>query len=307
MSKFSGVLCIDEVHESSRHILFATDPILNTTIAWDVVEKCDQASMDAFLDDIKALGFSPVVVITDGSPLYTEALSERWQDVEHQLCIFHVLAEINRDVLRAARAVRNELPKPKKRRRGPPCKRGRPREHDDRRAFVTEHLYLIVKRLDRFTDDNEIDWARMIEIDPRFETLKGFVDRVHGLFEKGIDKRTARLRHTLLLNKEVYTEYPQLERAMRRLTPEKFEKMIVFMSYTNLDRTNNHVERGNRSFRMLQKTRYRRRHRRTILLALELDVLRRWRKHPLYAAYAIKAKRLRRRAKRYGATYRKAS
>ena len=203
MANSSGILCIAEVHEGTRPILFATDPLLNTTIAWEVVEKCNQASIDAFLNEIKAMVFSPAVVITDGSPLYTEALAERWQHVEHQLCIFHVLAEINRDVLRAARAIRNELPKPKKRRRGRPCKRGRPREHDGRRAFVTKHLYLIVKRLDRFTEDDETDWARMIQIDARLETLKGFINRVHGLFEKEIDKRTARLRHTLLLNNEV--------------------------------------------------------------------------------------------------------
>lgn len=283
------------MHEGARHILFATDPLLDATIAWEVVGKCDQAAIDAFLDEIKALGFSPVVVITDGSPLYKQALTERWRDVEHQLCIFHVLAEINKDVLRAARAIQGELPKPKKRRRGRPCKLGRPRENDDRRAFVNEHLYLIVKRLDRFTEDDDADWARMVEIDDRFETLKGFVDDVHGLFEKGTTKKTARLRRTLLANNEAYSEYPHLERAIRRLAPEKFDKMIVFMKYTNLDRTNNHVERGNRSFRMLQKTRYRRRHRRTILLALELHVLRRWRKHRLYPAGVTRPKRLRRR------------
>lgn len=300
------MLCIDEVHEGTRHILFATDPLLDTTIAWDVVSQCDQAAIDAFLDDIKAMGFSPRVVITDGSALYKQTLVERWSEVEHQLCIFHVLAEINKDVLRAARAIRNELPKPKRRRRGRPCKRGRPRERDDRRVFVSELLYLIVKRRDRFTESDELDWACMIEIDARFATLKRFVDAVHGLFEKGIDKRTARLRRTLLLRNEAYAGDVHLARAMRRLIAEKFEKMIVFMTYINLDRTNNHVERGNRSFRMIQKTRYRRRRRHTIRLALELHVLRRWKKHPLYTR-SERPKRLRKRPKRTKMTYRRAA
>lgn len=289
------MLCIDEVHEGARHILFATDPLLDATIAWEVVDKCNQEAIDAFLDNIKTMGFSPQVVITDGSPLYKQTLVERWSDVEHQLCIFHVLAEINKDVLKSARSIRDELPKPKKRRRGPPCKRGRPRKHDERRAFVSERLYLVVKRRDRFTEQDETDWTRMIEIDARFEVLKQFVDAVHGLFEKGIDQRTARLRRTLLVRNEAYFGDIHLERAMRRLAIEKFEKMIVFMRYTNLDRTNNHVERGNRSFRMLQKTRYRRRHRRTIRLALELHVLRRWQEHPLHIVPAQRPKRLRRR------------
>lgn len=289
------MLCIDEVHEGARHILFATDPLLDATIAWKVADKCDQAAIDAFLDDIRAMGFSPQVVVTDGSPLYKQALVARWSDVEHQLCIFHVLAEINKDVLKSARSIRDELPQPRKRRRGRPCKRGRPRAHDDRRTFVSERLYLIVKRRERFTEQDAADWVRMVGIDARFETLKRFVDAVHGLFERGIDKRVARLRRTLLLRNEAYAGDAHLERAMRRLAVEKFEKMIVFMRYTNLDRTNNHVERGNRSFRMLQKTRYRRRHARTIRLALELHVLRRWRKHPLRTAHAKRPKRLRRR------------
>lgn len=282
MQNASGVLCIDEVHERSRHILFATDPILDTTVHWDVVKTCDQATLDAFLDEIKALGFSPRAIITDGSPLYTDALTERWETVEHQLCIFHVLAEINKDVLKALRAIRDELPQPKKYRRGRPSKRGRPRKKDDRRAFVFEQRYLIVKRRDRFTAEDEANWKRMREIDPRFETLRNFIDDAHALFEKGISQQAARNRHTRLLNNPAYRDFPHLGRAKKRLKHKKFEKMIVFLNYANLDRTNNHVERGNRTFRMLQKTRYRRRRRHTILLALELHLLRRWRKHPRY-------------------------
>lgn len=295
LGRFSGVLCIDEVHEGSRHILFATDPLLDATIAWDVVKKCDQEAIDAFLDRIRAMGFSPEVVITDGSALYKESLVERWETVEHQLCIFHVLAKINEDVLRAARAFRDALPKPKRYRRGRPCRRGRPRKRDDRRKFVTEHLYLVVKRRDRFTAEDETDWRRMVGIDPRLETLKRFVDDVHGLFERGITKQAARRRRNRLARNAAYVEIPELKRAIHRLARGKFEKMIVFLAYENLDRTNNHVERGNRSFRMMQKTRYRRRRTRTLMLALELHVLRHWREHPLHAARARPAKRLKRR------------
>lgn len=284
------------MHEGrKRHVLFATDPLLDATIAWEVVKKCDQEAINAFLGRIRAMGFRPEVVITDGSPLYKQSLFERWADVEHQLCIFHVLAKINEDVLKAARGFRDALPKPKRYRRGRPCKRGRPRKRDDRRKFVTEHLYLIVKRRDRFTEDDLADWRRMVGIDSRFETLKRFVDEVHGLFERGITKSTARRRRNRLAKDPAYTEIPQLRRAVHRLARQKFEKMIVFMDYENLDRTNNHVERGNRSFRMLQKTRYRRRRTRTIMLALELHVLRRWREHPLHAARKIRPKRLKRR------------
>jgi hypothetical protein len=283
------------VHEGPRHILFATDPLLDATIAWDVVKKCDQEAMDGFLDRIRAMGFSPEVVITDGSALYKQSLFERWADVEHQLCVFHVLAKINEDVLKAARALRDALPKPKRYRRGRPCKRGRPRKRDDRRKFVTGHLYLVVKRRDRFAAEDEADWRKMVGIDPAFETLKRFVDEVRGLFERGVTKRAARRRRNRLAKNPDYTDVPQLKRAVHRVARRKFEKMIVFLAYENLDRTNNHVERGNRSFRMLQKTRYRRRRTRTIMLALELHVLRRWREHPLHAAGKAGPRKLKRR------------
>lgn len=284
------------MHEGrKRHVLFATDPLLDATISWDVVGNCDSAAMNAFLDGIKGMGFIPVVVITDGSALYKEALVERWEAVEHQLCIFHVLANINRDVLDAARAILKTLPKPKRYPRGRPKKRGRKRKKDDRRKFVSDRLHLIVKRRDRFTEDDRADWRRMVEINARFETLKGFVDEVHGLFEEGITRQTARRRRNRLAKDPVYLDIPQLKRAIHRVRRHEFEKMIVFMAYENLDRTNNHVERGNRSFRMIQKTRYRRRRTRTIMLALELHVLRRWRKHPLVTGEKRRIKRLRKR------------
>ena len=50
----------------------------------------------------------------------------------------------------------------------------------------------------------------------------------------------------------------------------------------NVDCTNNHVERNNRVFRMMQKTRYKRRKSHTLEKALELDLHARMLKHPLY-------------------------
>ncbi len=58
--------------------------------------------------------------------------------------------------------------------------------------------------------------------------------------------------------------------------------MIVYLGWENVDRTNNHVERHNRVFRMLQKTRYKRRKVHTIEKAIELDLYSRMLRHPLY-------------------------
>jgi hypothetical protein len=75
-----------------------------------------------------------------------------------------------------------------------------------------------------------------------------------------------------MANKPVYQANPFLARALKKLAKKKSEKMIVFLAWENVDCTNNHVERNNRVFRMMQKTRYKRRRTHTIQMALELDL-----------------------------------
>jgi hypothetical protein len=71
---------------------------------------------------------------------------------------------------------------------------------------------------------------------------------------------------------------------MKKLAKEKFNKMIVFLAWDNVDCTNNHVERNNRVFRMMQKTRYKRRKAHTLEKAVELELYARMMRHPLYQA-----------------------
>lgn len=276
------MLCLDEVHERGRTILFATDPLLDATVGWKIVNRNDQASMDGFLDELKAAGFGPEVVITDGSALYKESLTARWREVAHQLCIFHVLQDAGREILEAVRDIRRDLPKPRRHRRGRPSGRGRPRRKDDRRAFITEHLHLVVKKGESWTKEDRQAWARLLEIGPRFGLLREFVEKLYGCLLKGLTPQQARYRRTRLVNDPRFASDPHLRRLITMLAPEKFEKMIVFLSHPRAERTNNHVERNNRAFRLVQKTRYRRRRTHTIELALWLHIARRWRKHPKY-------------------------
>ena len=85
-----------------------------------------------------------------------------------------------------------------------------------------------------------------------------------------------------MVNNPEYQANPFLARALKKLDKAKFEKMIVFLGWENVDCTNNHVERNNRVFRMMQKTRYKRRKPHTLEKALELDLHARMLKHPLY-------------------------
>jgi hypothetical protein len=69
-ANFSGVLCLDEVHDSGRTLLFATDPLNNFTVSFTLAAHNDQAHMDTFLQALKERGLDVEVAITDGSPLY---------------------------------------------------------------------------------------------------------------------------------------------------------------------------------------------------------------------------------------------
>ena len=293
LSNFSGVLCLDEVHDSGKTILFATDPLGDFTVSFQVVEKNDQAHMDAFLQHLKDRGLHVQVAITDGSPLYKDSLQSYWRDIEHQLCLFHVIKEVNSLILDGVRAIKNGLRrqgnKGRKRRPGRPTQkvqqqrqRRQQMSKKEQATFIWDHQYLIVRKEEELSDQDKDDLALMFTIAPELELFRRFNAQFYRLFEKGISQQTARCRRTRLVNNPDYQANPFLARALKKLARDRFEKMIVFLSWENVECTNNHVERNNRAFRMLQKTRYKRRKTHTLEKALELDLYARMLKHPLY-------------------------
>lgn len=294
VAHFSGVACIDEVHEGPRVILYATDPLSDFTIHFAVNHANDQEHMNAFLEELKAMGIHPKVAITDGSVLYKDALREIWEGIEHQLCIFHVIKEVNKVVLNALRSVKNRLRrqgnKGRRRKRGRPTKavqkrmRSRTkRTRQEEATFLWENQHLVVRKKESMGEEDHETLAEMIRIAPAVKILRRFNQDFYRLFERGITQRQARCRRTRMVNNPDYQADPFLKRALKKLRKERFEKMIVFLKYgEDFQRTSNHVERNNRGFRMLQKTRYKRRTTRTICMAIELDLYDRMLRHALF-------------------------
>ena len=291
-ANFSGVLCLDEVHDSGRTILFATDPLGDFTVAFKLVETNDQEQMDTFLQALKDRGLDAQVVITDGSPLYKDALQRYWAEVEHQLCVFHVIKEVNKLLLDGVRAIKNRLNRQGN--KGRKKRRGRPTKHAQRRrqhrsgmrkkaqaTFIWEHQYLIVRKEDDLSEQDREDLALLFQIAPELTLFRQFNRQFYRLFEKGITKQCARSRRTRMVNNPLYQANAFLAKALKKISKDKFDKMIVFLGWENGQRTNNHVERNNRVFRMMQKTRYKRRKPHTIAKALELELYARMVEHPL--------------------------
>ena len=293
-ANFSGVFCIDEVHDSGRTILFATDPLGDFTVSFKVVETNDQVHMNLFFQSLKDRGLDVEVAITDGSPLYKDALQSYWSEIAHQLCVFHVIKDVNKLILDGVRAIKNALKrqgnKGRKKRRGRPSKKAQ--HHRQRRggmskkeqaSFIWEHQYLIVRKQDDLSEQDHEDLALLFQIAPELKLFRQFNQQFYRLFALGITKQCARYRRTRMANNPQYQANNFLAKALKKISKDKFDNMIVFLGWENIERTNNHVERNNRVFRMLQKTRYKRRKVHTIEKALELELYARMVAHPLYA------------------------
>jgi Transposase len=286
LDQFSGTLCIDEIHLGRKALLLATDPLGDFPVAFALVRANDHGHMRRFLQNLKVWGFSPRVVITDGSNLYPAPLAELWPQARHQLCIFHVLKDVNDCVLDAFRRLRRRLGQSGRRkgRRGRPSKaqrRARARRgarKRDRAHFLWKHRHLLVRRPDELSDRERQGLLQMLAYLPALGVLRRFVAQVHHLFDPGQSPHQARCRRAALARVPEYQADADLARAVAMLSAEKFEKMVAYLHGPAAwrVRTNNHVERVNRRLRYFEKVRYKWRRRRTLVrfVVLALD---RWR------------------------------
>lgn len=286
LEHFSGTLCVDELHLGRYTLLLATDPVNDFPVGFALVDRNDQAHMRRFLGNLRAHGLSPQVVITDGSSLYPQLLAELWPTALHQLCVFHVLQDLNRHVLDAVKRMRRELgrrgKRGRKRRRGRPTKaqararKRKPLSAHEKAHFVFKHRYLITTRRDNLSSQDKKNLTTMCQYLPGLRTLRTFVDRMHGLFEVKQSPHQAQCRRAKLVGHAAFQRVPELAEAMKMLEPEKFEKMIAFLHrpVRKRIRTNNHVERTNRQLRYFEKVRYKWRQRRSIVRFILLAIRR---------------------------------
>jgi transcription elongation factor Elf1 len=287
LEHFSGTLCIDEIHLGHRTLLLATDPLSDFPVAFALVSANDHEHMRRFLQNLKQWGFLPQVVVSDGSNLYPKLLAGVWPQARHQLCIFHVLKDINTCILDAVRRLRRQHAAKaagRKRRRGRPSRsqqRARARQGKTKKEqayFIWKHRHLLVTRPENLSGRQRRWLSHMFQHVPALRCLRAFVLEVYGLFDPSRGLRQIVTRWANLVENPAYLANPDLVRALQMLSPEKFEKMIAYLESPlgQRVRTNNHVERTNRRLRYLEKVRYKWRRRRTIVrfVVLAFD---RWR------------------------------
>lgn len=198
LSEFSGTQCVDEIHLGYRVVLLASDPITDNPVACALVSSNDAAPRQRFLRNLKNHGFSPSTIITDRSPVYPKTIPKVWPEAKHQLCVFHVMSEINDHVLDAVREVRRAIkPKRTKKSRGRPSKRNLARvkklkelrEQADR-LFRRRHL-IVTKRTNIKVEDQTTFHELLSLSATLLGTPRAFVDDLHELFAIRRSKKQA--------------------------------------------------------------------------------------------------------------------
>ena len=287
LERFSGTLCVDELHLGVYTLLLATDPLADLPVGFALVGANDQEHMGRFLRNLARGGLQPEVVVSDGSNLYPELLAEIWPKAQHQLCVFHLLRDVLNKVLAAVRRLRQAQARRgragRKRRRGRPGKRpqGRRRQRGptarEKAAFVWKHRFLVVKKTAKLTKAERKDLEQLLAYLPELRLLRSFSQDIYRLLEDSKTLRVARWRWTWLRYDPKYQEVGELVAALELLAEAKLTKAMAFVQQPRRRqvRTNNHVERMNRRLRFTEKVRYRWRKRKWVVrwVVLLLDIV----------------------------------
>ena len=282
LADFSGYVAADELYDGPFCILSAVDNRRYKRILYDVLDHDPthediRACLGRLKTALVARGLTLCGVTTDGSALYPEPLKEVFGKVQHQLCQFHLVAEVVKAVVGAVASARKGLaahqPKlPKGRPSTPAAKQA---AHTKKRlaaqgAALFTHRSLFVQRHLNTTDRKTL-W-RVSRGWPQLHALRAVMDQVYALFDRRCRTQTA-LDKLAKLRRRVQ-RLPSLCDTLKKLFAPTLEKALTFLDETLLPSTSNAVERGNRRYRKMQKHVYRVRTQVQIGARLALDMWR---------------------------------
>jgi hypothetical protein len=282
LADFSGSVAADELYDGPFCMLSAVDNRHSKRILYDVLDH------DPTHDDIRAFlwrlqtalqarNLTLLGITTDGSALSPVPLAEVFGDVPHQICTFHIVAEVNKAVLGAVASTRKGLaaqqPKLRKGRPSTPAAKQAARTKkrlEAQRAALFTHRYLCVHRHLNKTDRKTL-W-RLSRGLPQLQALRAIMEQVYALFDRRCRTPTA-LDKLAKLRRRVQ-RFASLGDTLKKLFAPTLEKALTFLDDTLLPSTSNAVERGNRRYRKRQKHVYRVRTQMQISARLALDMWR---------------------------------
>jgi hypothetical protein len=265
LADFSGYIAADELYDGPFCVLSIVDNHTFKRLLYEVLDH-DPTHDDMtlffrrFRRELDRRGMTLRGVTTDGSPLYPEPLAQGFPGVAHQVCEFHVLKEINREILKAVTQVRRDLKKTL-----PRLNRGRPssfqarqathrkKKQEDKIADLFEHRYLFVQHSLRGRDQKV--FLRITPGFPNLRNVRSIMDQVYRLFDRRCRTETA-LEKLAVLRRRV-RRFHTLGQTLKKLFTPNIEKALTFLDDSQLPSTSNAVERGYRRHRKMQKSIYR--------------------------------------------------
>jgi hypothetical protein len=281
-ANFSGYVAADELYDGPFCMLSAVDNRGYKRILYEVLDHDPtHADIRAFLERLKtalaARALTLCGVTTDGSALSPAPLREVFGEVPHQICTFHIIAELSKAVLGAVASARKGLAahQPKLRRGRPStpaakqAARTKKRLEAQRTALFT-HRYLLVQRHVSKTERKML-W-RITRGLPHVYGLRVLMDQVYALFDRRCRTQTA-LDKLDKLRRRLQRFRPLGETRKKRFSPT-LEKALTLLDDKLLPSTSHAVERGNRRYRKMQKRVYRVRTQAQIRARLALDMWR---------------------------------
>lgn len=281
LADFSGYIAADELYDGPFCVLSIVDNHRFRRLIYEVLDH-DPTHEDItrffrrFQRALEARGLTLLGITTDGSPLYPGPIAEVFGPVPHQLCQFHVIAELTRVILKAVAKVRRHMKKGLlKLPRGRPCaaQRNAVRRKKRLQEKITAlfgRRYLFVKH---HLSPAEKKTLRTITRGlPHLRRLRAIMDEVYRLFDRRCRTETA-LAKLARLRRRV-RRFKTLRQALKRLFSPNLEKALTFLNDSLLPATSNAVERRNRRHRKMQKTVYRVRSQPHIHQRIALDMLR---------------------------------
>ena len=280
LANFSGYVAADELYDGPFCILSVVDNRRYKRLLYEVLDH-DPTHDDirAFLRRLKtalvARNLTLLGVTTDGSALYPEPLREVFGKVRHQICQFHVVAEVSKAVLRAVASARKGLAAQQ-----PKLRRGRPRTPAAKQAARTKkrleaqrtalftHRYLFIQRHVSKTE-RKLLW-RLTRGLPHVYVLRVLMEQLYALFDRRCRPQTALDKLAKLRRRRL--RFPQVGETLKKLFAPTLDKALTFLDDKLLPSSSNAVERGNRRYRKMQKSVYRVRTQAQIRARLALDM-----------------------------------
>jgi hypothetical protein len=281
LANFSGYIAADELYDGPYCVLSIVDNHHFQRLIYEVLdhnptEEDITRFFQRFRAELDKRGLSLEGLTTDGSPLYPTPIAGVFGPIPHQVCEFHVLAELIKAVLKVIANVRRQLKATL-----PPFGRGRPSKANGKRAArkkrveskitdLFDHRHLFVQH--HLTAADQKTLQRITRGLPHLRTLRQIVDQVYRLFDRRCRTDTA-LAKLARLRRRV-GRFKELRQTLKKLFSPNLDKALTFLDDALLPATSNAVERGNRRHRKMQKTVYRVRTQAHISQRIAVDMLR---------------------------------